>query len=1662
MGDVLVQPDISQTSSGSGDENSASLIPTVPSYLVGADNHQLGNDGFSLFDPGTWVDAAETKATHIGEFAVAATVSGATSFYNTGVAVANWFGADASAADNQAILSSVDDDLGQYYANNKESADLVGFIASSFIPGLGGVKVLNAAQKMLGVAREGWIGTNMARATGLLVPNVEKATALAATEIAQASTTFSAINGLSIKALAAGFGQATLESAAFETAVAATMFKAPTLDDMDFRDLAINAAVGTVVGGVIGGVITGAGILGKIKSAITKTDEVAAPFTHITELPTAASPAERIIAYSNDITSTPDLGSLDDFTQNYLSKIAGVDDSVGSAQAMYSKFQGLADTRNQKLNNLIRDNIQKLSGGDSDLGNFVADNLQGLSYDQIAQNLTHLTEIGRIGSKLPVESQLEKIGAKLGTSGAQDILDNTNAATLSKQIGYIKLAGEDAGDVSFTAPNVLNLGDTITGGIDAVKDGVAKIAKQAGWGVKSGAIQDVAQMTHTQAEARYIWTDRFASDLKPGQTIGSQDIPLLEKAYADPNFESINLQTPEGFQYSVSNKSDLLNEIKQSKLDVASTLLQGKRAGTGISTDEIAKITNMRRSYLEGDAQDDFTKDIFARQSFKSEYASSLEAKGLNPSGADTLDLKPTYMKAGYNFQPYTGLDGMMLEGMAHVKQAEKVYMTGVDNSFAKSTGELNERFWHPDESLILNANRYGAGPKFASFAGGNYHTLASWAETIGQSTASLQKYLKGNTTDQLEALAYKLSQNHDAAIEWASVNNKISATAEKYVLNDAGDTLVARSIDRYRKAVANGEKGIDYPKLQTGAAEEIPLVSDEVKDLTSAHIRVWGERTSGIKELRASQGLEDAKDATTFYPIRPDPKEYTHFAFVTDPKVTGVGHVSMIHAPDAATLEQLIRKVPDNYSTITKSQSEDWHNAIRDYDLNRTLHENYIDSDLKSQGVNSQFFTPTDPQKIATDFLQAHLKADDVYARSLVSGKFDKEFSELRRMAETTGSIDSSKYASRFDDLDTIRKNPMMSYVKTALNINQKGDIPLLTGLNNWLDSAVSRIANEVGGLFSAAKSPDDLAAVNKSLEANGMKSAYYDAALNSLVNRGPNEGVLRQFVAKSNAMLSALTIRLNPINAINNAVGSAVLLGPETKSVLRGISEGRPELAGRLSELMDTPLPGTKDSITSATKLITNSIKNYFTDMRTNGSPLISGYKANGWVTDLSSQYKSMLDDLTINGAEKATDLSSRLNTAFTKAQNLAHVGERISGNRLSEEFNRFVAADVMRQITDVGVEGGVISANEAKSYINTFINRVHGNLLASQRPLMFQGPVGQALSLFQTYQFNMIQQLLRQVGEGNGKTAAMALGLQTTIYGMNGLPAFNFINQHIVGTMSGNPQHRDLYDATYGALGKTTADWLMYGLPSNLLQTNIYAHGDMNPRQITLVPTNPADIPLVSAYGKFFGSLYDTAQNIIKGGNVWESTLQGVEHMGLMKPLAGLAQTLQATTNDQNLAYSTTTKGNILGTNDLFSIATVSRLAGGTPFDEAITKDALYRYSAYQAYDNAKTEDINKSLKTTLIGGGQPTADQVNGFAGQYAAMGGTQKNFNRTMMAQFKDANTTQANQIIAHLKSPYAQSMQTIMGGTQQMDGRNMSQNSQAAMNAGYTSSSNTQ
>lgn len=1593
---------------------------SLPSYIYAADSHNIGNDNFQFTDPSTWSQALENT----GKFILGATLSSAHSFYNTGVAVGNFLGADLEEANTAQTLADIDDDLGQYYQENKSNIDLVGFIAGSFVPGLAGIRLANAGRNALIAAKGGTTGTNIGGALGLLQPSNQLAQA-AAIEIAGSQAAFRTLTAGTTKALAAGAVGGILEGVAFEVAVQATLFKSPVLEGQDGYDVAKSLLIGGAFGGVLGGIIDGARTFGTIKRTVKAVNEAEKPFSLINVAPSAATPSEKLLFSIDQLEATPQVPLDSPFA---------------------AKFTSLREAKVRNLQNDIRTQIQALANNDAELGNTLADIVLGLDAKTLDQSFLHSTRVARISETLPGEKIVNKAAAKLAGAGVTDDIGESLT-----RIQYWKLHGENAGVISDELPRVLNLADGVK-----TKQGVLdKINK---YGFKESKIWNAAaaNFDHLQAEARYYWAENIAK-IKDRSVVHVYDIPLqerylqewersiaklqdLERSGPTEKITQVSARFEDGTTTTFTNPDDFRRHLRAAKRELSEVLLDQAltigRNGDGL-IDEIAKITNVRNSWLNGavDVANE-NADLFARQYYRQLYNDQLVKKGLSSPQSPLIDttLLPSTAKVQYDDAAVAlAPDGNELRGAAFIEARNKLYQEGVENAVAKNTGELYEQFPELPKELINKLNQYGAGPGLFRFANGAYGSVESAVEQIGAVTRRLQTKIKAETTARLESTAYKLANDTDAALEFETISRSILQTSEHYILNETGDALVHRGLADYRASLATGKKSTKAPPaLQDGAPEIIPLRSQVVRDAVREHIANNARRVNGTAELRAAQGLESSLDPRTFYPTRPNPRDFKHFAFVYDPTITrgSAGHVSMIHAATDADLAGLISKVPGQYKVLTRNDVEAFKKAREEFDYDRTLNENYINADLKRAGAQSNFFPRTDSQKIAKDWLDEHFRYDDIYARELVSGKYQPQFAAIRKLGEQFTNISTSKFGTSFKYAEDHTRNPYLSYVKTALNLSAAADYPLLQGANEIIDTAFSRGVQAISRTFAEVRGADDLERVNAKLQELGVKTAYYDSALEVFANHSAPRGELSKFVRRANSILGTLTLRLDPLNAINNAIGANVLLGSETKSIINAIRRGDSSAVGALANLKDITLPGVGDSITSASKMIATSQRRYFSEA---GKALKEEYRREGWITSLTQQFDSVIDDLSLRGSESSAELGGRINSAMAKAKSLAERGETLTGNRWAEEFNRFVAADVMKQFTEVALAAGQITQKEARSYINTFVNRTQANIQATQRPLVFNGPIGQAVGLFQSYQFNLTQQLLRHVSDGAGKDAALLLGLQGTLYGLNGLPAVNYINTHVVGTMSNNPQHKDLYSSTYGIFGQQAGDLLLYGLPSNLLQTNLYSRGDINPRQLTVIPVNPADIAIVNAFTTQVQNIKTASEQIIAGGSVWQTFLQGIEHNGLSRPLAGLAQVAQAF--DGGPAFGTSRQGLITGSNDLFHVASLARLAGGRPLDEGIILDAAYRSSVYQSADTAKKKKLSKAIKSTGISDtGGPSASQLEQFAEAYAATGGDTKNFNRYALRQINAANLPAAQKIANNLKSPYSYNLQVIMGG----------------------------
>lgn len=1626
-------------------------LSKIPSYITAGDTLNTANQNQSFLDSA--LDVAES----VPKFVAVSLISGANQLYNIPADVGNLvFDAGIERSNTEDVISSLDSDLGAFYKEHQEGADLAGFMISSLVPGLGGIKVLKAGQASLRASiTAGKYGDNMGKALGLLAPmkkvHLDKALQEAVTKGSAVSIT----QGNALRAIGAGVGQNALEALAFETAVATTMFNSPILENQDFGDFVTNVAWGAGVFGLVGGAIDATIINSSLKAASNKAAVEARPWTFITEPAAASTPYERIAIRLEDLGNIPPIPE-------------------GLEEGRRVFLEQASKTKADKLNNFIRKDLADLTGGDQDVANVLFQTFKGASVSDAHSAFIGMESATTMGTVSAIAKRQEVLGRKLSSGKATqaEIDEFIDSPIVSS---FAKTWGEEAGTVMSESPVITSLVDVLKKGqsIHVTPTKVTAGGKKylfnlhANTGKKlklaKPVIWNPLKTDVFEANARYIWAsrlDKFEPTAKAPLKIDVNDIPLMEKVWKDTVNNPDSLRHVEFTGLDANefvDAANLLDFIGTKKVELANKLLRIQ--GVTKNQDEIAAIVNVKSKFLAGEVTAPSVgqfaaKDILAMQDHAETYTRKLIDQGARREADGVVDIWniPQHLKLTYDTTPFAGINNHVVENMTIIKEQQKLYQEGTSRASASVLG--NDVYNALED---INSGRVyegavpsGAGAGLVTAASNNYGTLASTVENIGNVTSRAIGAAKERTREALEPLLYKLGNSQKASIEWSTLNARVRAIQGEYGLNEAGDALEPLILIRHKQALREAaENGTTPPKAPVLAnpnmEARIPLQSQEVRDLVKAHIEVNGERTSNLATLRTAQGTQFNRAPEAFYPIPVDPRDFPHFALVTDESITSGNHAKTLFANSAEELETMIAKLKQNpqLRVRTKREAEEYFASQGKWDYEKTLNNNYLDTEAHRKGVSAPFIVATDPQKITSDMLNWHLDRSTGLVREAVSAKYEVQFNELRRLGDEATNVATSKFggSSLQKFAEDAVKNPFADYIKTALAIRKTADYPWWVQTNQMADKAISVMFKKIDDAINTLKAGDDLDEINKVLTQAGYKGAHYDAQMQVFANTVPAKGVLTNAIQKANSLLATVVLRWDPLNAANNAISANVLLGAETKAVIRAINKGDAEAVGALAKLAKITVPGTGEQILAPEKLIGNAIQKF-----SRHGEDFKFYQDNGFITSISDQYRSALDSLTFTGKETVKNWDNRLNKLHTQLRDLADKGEQWTGNKLAEEFNRFVAADVMKQMTDVAVTRGLMTNKEQLAYINTFVNRTQGNYLASQRPMMFQGPIGQAIGLFQTYQFNLMQQLLRHVGEGHAKDAMTLIALQGTIHGMNGLPAFNAINTHLVGNASGNTEHKDAYTAMYGAVGKEAGDWLMYGMASNALglldpdlKVNLYTRGDINPRHVTVVPTSPADIPAYQAATKVFGNLFETAKKLGAGGDVSNTLLQGIEHNGISRPLAGLAQTLQGFDNPEQASYSTSNRGNVVAANDLLSLANVARMVGGKPLDEAIALDATYRYKAYALKDTKRRTALGEAIKTTMIGGRNPTEEQIEEFASSYAKAGGRQQEFGQWMAQLYKTANLSQANKLQQSLSSPFAQSMQTIMGGQELRD-----------------------
>lgn len=941
-----------------------------------------------------------------------------------------------------------------------------------------------------------------------------------------------------------------------------------------------------------------------------------------------------------------------------------------------------------------------------------------------------------------------------------------------------------------------------------------------------------------------------------------------------------------------------------------------------------------------------------------------------------------------------------------------------------------------------------GAGPSGFGASNADYaDPLRATMQAAGAATRHIRTEAAQLAWQPMAAAAQQIAHAPKASPELGAILTFLRSTGDKFTVQSVSDGKATTYylLDHASYLKNDGNIQGSYKKKQ--------VLSQEAGAFLQAYQNQMDDYAQKMRLLGSITNTQPKHIDGVIYAPPVNTRTTPFFAFVQENKKAfpGRSSVSMITARDAAELEKYINAIQTHHPDLTilrKGDTVDYFRAKQQYDFQSGMNAIDMNGELQKLGVYRDFAPTMEPRAVVQEFYDFVVKRSDQLVRNAVQTKYAQEFAELDWLSDAHQKVLTSKVGflgnNKLQGLD----DPFGDYKRMALDISKQSEYTVWNEANQFVDGLGRKLSIAIDNIWLAAsKGTIDFNEANKALQRHGLTGPFASQEDYIIHQAGAGGNTIRTAIHKASTLLSTIGLRWDTANSIVTMISSPIMWKTELTALQRSVKHD-PDMQKVLQEMTSVAVPGEALRVPSMLKLATIATKNWF---GAENNALKARYRSIDAIKGFAETHSLMLEDLALTPQFNAVDWAVKVDkwvahhsavpqgAVYKGAKKLAEVPDvvteklaKFTGNTFAEEFTRFVSADMMRQITEPLVKKGHMSVPEQDTWIRIFVNRTQGNYIHSQRPLAFQGTIGAALSLFQTYQFNLLQQLYRHIENRDARTIAYFAGLQSATFGLNGLPLFDAINSHLIGTAAINEGHHDAYSSMVRLAGKDWGDWLLYGTASAFplfseKAPSLYTRGDLNPRHITILPnpTNPMEVPIVAGAVRVAKAVYSAGKQITAGGDVGAAFLSAMEHQGVSRPLTGLAQIAQG--------GSTLSKGSLIAAHeDFLSIATMSRLIGAKPMDESITLNHWYRLKAYQAYDRDRIETLGAAVKSKLRNGTFSEEDQLE-FMGKYAAAGGNVEGYTKAMARWMKDAQQSEVNRLMQVHKSVPGQRLLEVMG-----------------------------
>lgn len=1617
--------------------------------LAAADTANMQAGGTSFFDDAT---------NFFTQGVPGAVVSGLYAIANTPIDLTNKvFGTDYQTFDTAKTLTDLNDNWGTYYNNHQGAVDNLGLAIGSLVPGTAAIKGLKAFQagKSFGAFGSILRATSSQETFYLNAALKDLAT--------EGGSVFSKINANKLASMAWGTADSTLQMAAYGTATAATMYSSPMFDNKDLPTIGWDILSSSLYGGAFGGtlnalftnkLIKNAGLLvtGKQRMYdvlrdtgsinVSAGDKMYEISDALLSLPKEVlDPVVKLNTGREGISDSLDLtklltGTLRDTAvrgitkfENSFTNLVEDDPTVGAAfgQGLISLVkQGLDQSATDpairtELGNVLF-NLKKVTA----VGSNPPDISEGIRYLNPTAEFTKIpvltgeTTPGSIALRVignPSQAKMAVLGTDV-TSAADawklgfDFLMDPGTKTVSVSpvsTIYAKLSKEEMGLTPvFINTRTMATGFTVSPTIADVATTLRPLEINA-TGVQSGSHTFAFSTagfeqpaTALEATARHAW----AADRKVfSGEIQASDISVLDALLKDPTKAADGLTIWDDATKSARLFSDINNfdsYVFKQKLALAQKML----TGTDVNLQELSQRLNVSGDWLEN------------------AIATRFDAKKLyeNAGWKQSLDNFKTreHVIAYYDTQGMQNAANMPNAIIAYTERLKEATAKAQDAS-AAVLGDVYKQLPELDALIASTADQQATGPTLLAASNAGYlDKLRASTQYIGSIVDKTIRDRASAAASELQGPAIRVRQSPAVAAELASLTTS-------FRLSDEGIALWTDPLSGERSIVDLASRNKIAAGGEISFEKQIPL-QNETADFLESFKALHDARQEQQSVLAAAQGQPVHWDPLALYLPPVNTSRLTHFAFVRQQEgsIFSTSDVGMITARSAPELQQLAAQVQKdtNLQVIYKGDTEAYHKAKGDFDITRTLNSPQINSFLKKQGLLGDYLPSMTPEAILDDYIQYTMRQEAKLVRDAVSVNYAQPVAELQDLSDRYTAAQLSQFNAGSKWTRGSLSDPFKDTINLMLNKSKQGEFTLWHQANEFIDALGTRAFRGLEKSFLAAKGGQiTWQQANAEMERWGIGAHFADDTAFKLAQTAPEQSLISIALQKANMLLATGMLRFDTANSIVNMVSTPIMAAAQFVALRRSIMDN-PELLAAFDANLSEQVPGTAVKLPSFTRLLFKAVGN---SVGEGSAELMQRYKDINVVKGPAALFHQLIEDVSLTRNIIPGEYAAKVDKWVEKAAD----SKLFFGNQ-AEDYTRFVTADIARQMTDPIVAAGRMSIPEQNTWISLYTNQVQGNYIASQRPILFQGVLGRAIGLFQTYQFNLYQQLFRHIENKDGKAIATLAGMQTALFGLNGLPLFDAINTHIVGTAGINSGHKDAYTAATEAFGTGIGNWMMYGTASAFplfgdKAPALYSRGDLNPRNLSIIPINPMDVPAVQVSLKTINTAITIGKQISQGASGVDALLFGLEHNGVSRPLAGIAQLAKGS--------ATTSKGDLIANaSDWNSIATFSRLLGAKPLDESIGLNTLFKSNVYKAYDKQRTDELGTVIKDKLRNNQQLSPEDWAKFQSEYASYGGRIDGFAAAINRWDTKANSSVVNQLASHMETAQGSRLAAAMGG----------------------------